>query len=304
LDHPLVLEDQMDLRRRVIQLLTSSYNVRRSSSIVFVCGGNEDLHMRMRFRSFCEKHLKNFDIFLPESAMENLFGDEVDEPFDIADFEELIGQLSQAIVIFPEAAGSYAETGYFSAIESLSKRSILVLDSRFQGDGSFIAWGPAKKIGAKSIFHAPIQMDYKNPDFSKISEVIKKAGTKKYLKSLMLKSFKDLTPFELFCLLHEITGLLSIVTVADLEFILRGIFKGHISVPKVRKVVSILVGSKYLCQVGPYGHVTTNKARKPLLEIRDGQKNVRDEIRLKLANLYQAYGAEFTKLVEVSQDAG
>ena len=43
--------------------------------------------------------------------MNSIFSDELRELFDLADFEELVGEISYAIVVFPEGPGSYAETG-------------------------------------------------------------------------------------------------------------------------------------------------------------------------------------------------
>lgn len=128
----------------------------------------------MRFKDHCLQNLPDFQIFLPESAMKNLFSGEVAEPFDIADFETLVGELSHAIVIFPEAPGSYAETGYFSAVQPLAKRSILVSDLKYQRDDSFISMGPAKKIGSLSLFQPIIQLDYAAPDFDVVTERIKR----------------------------------------------------------------------------------------------------------------------------------
>lgn len=51
------------------------------------------------------------------------------EPFDMTAFEELIGKLSHSIVIFPEAAGSLAETGYFSAIPEIASKILLVINA-------------------------------------------------------------------------------------------------------------------------------------------------------------------------------
>lgn len=107
--------------------------------------------MRPRFRKYVEKNAAEFDIFHPEFAMENLLTSRLSEPFDIADFESSIGNLSKAIVIFPEAAGSFAETGYFAAIPSLAKKTILVLDANYQAHDSFISQGPASKIDNASM---------------------------------------------------------------------------------------------------------------------------------------------------------
>ena len=107
MDHPLIHEVNLNLRRRVIQLLRSAYSVKRKGNIVFACGGNDPGHMRTRFRDYCKEHHPEFEIFFPEFAMKDCFATGDEEQFDIADFEALIGELSHAIVLFPEAPGSW-----------------------------------------------------------------------------------------------------------------------------------------------------------------------------------------------------
>jgi len=258
--------------------------------------------MRFRFRQYCRDNPNEYELFLPEAAMENVLSGDAVEPFDIADFESLVGDLSHAIVVFPEAPGSFAETGYFSAIQDLAQKSVLVLDRKRQRDDSFISLGPAKKIGELTVFHPIIQMDYDNPDFDTIIERIRRINPKTYKKSLSIAAFRELTTYELASLIHEIVQILSIATLDDIIFILRGLFKGQISVQKTKKVVSILVGAKYLVQIGEFGHIATNKSKEQLLELKDGYKESEREIKLSLAVIYEKYDPEFVSLIVESRD--
>lgn len=283
--------------------MSTAYSVPRVSNIIFVCGGNQKDHLRMRFRTYCNDNMLNYHILFPEDALSNFFSEALDEPFDIADFEKLIGQLSQAIVIFPEAPGSYAETGYFSAIEDLRKQSILVLDTKFQGSDSFISLGPAKKIDSDSIYRPVVNMDYENPDFDIIASRTRKLNTKKTRKDLNITNYKSLHEFELFSLIHGIVDLRSIATLDDVTYILRGMFSSHVSLSSIRKLISILVGSNYLVAIGKYGHLSTNKQRSKLLDVREGFKDDYSEIKLTLVSLFRVGDQEFNQLVEVSHNA-
>ena len=127
LDHPLISDVHQDIRKRVIQFIQTSYLIIRQSNIVFVCGGSKPVDMRKRFQTYFGENLGEFEFFKPEFAMKNYFSEEDNQPFDIADFEKLVGELSHSIVIFPESAGSYAETGYFSAVPELASKTILAL---------------------------------------------------------------------------------------------------------------------------------------------------------------------------------
>jgi hypothetical protein len=258
--------------------------------------------MRMRFCAYCVENLPDHEIFLPEFAIENIFSTEPDEQFDIADFEHLISELSHAVVLFPEAAGSYAETGYFSAVKTISKRCILVLNLKYQKKDSFISLGPAKKIASNSIFHPLIQIDYDKPNFDSITERIKRFSQNKYKKRLYVDKFSNLNTYDLSCLIYQIVNLLTITTVDDILYTFKVLFKNSYSMPKVRKLLSILVGSKYLRHIGEYGHLCINPRKPQLLEIVEGYSEEEREIRLLLAEIYQGSDADFLSLVMESRD--
>ena len=297
MDHPLLSSKQTPLRKRMVHFLKTALVVQRSSNIVFLCGGNDSNHMRTYFKTYCEKHLTDYEIFLPESAMGSIFSDELSEPFDLADFEELVGAISYAIVVFPEAPGSYAETGYFSAIPKLAQKCILVMDYNRQHD-SFISLGPAKKISENSKFYPNINLNYSNPHFNTIVERIRSRRKHKYRKTLLLDKFSNLSAYEIAAILHTLVRLCRIVTVADVQYLFAAIFRNQFSSSMVQKVFSILVGAAYLKSVGSYGHFVSNARKPSLATIKDGFKEMETELRLSLANACQDGDPEFVILVE------
>ncbi|WP_417790254.1 retron St85 family effector protein [Terasakiella pusilla] len=301
--HPLIGDGQLALRKRVISLFQNGFSIKRASNIVFVCGGNEATDMRPLFCAYCDQHMTDFEIFMPEGAMENVMAGGADEPFDIADFEELVGELSHAIVIFPEAPGSFAETGYFAAIEALAQKTILALDFNRQRHDSFISLGPAKKINSVSWFQPTIQLDYSNPRFEDIVERIRRVRRHHNSKTLQLKAFSEMTAYELSAVIHEIVRVMSIATVDDVMYLMRGFFNAHVSLGKVQKLMSILVGAKSLIEIGDYGHVYANPQKETLLTTREGFQGVWSEIRLSLGELYLGAEVDFQKLVEEVHDA-
>jgi hypothetical protein len=258
--------------------------------------------MRSLFRDYCSQHIQEFELFFPESAMVDYFSSPDPSPFDIVDFEKIVGELSLAIVIFPEAAGSYAETGYFSSINDLSSKTLLALDSKYQSSDSFISMGPARKIDERSLYSPRVQFNYDNPDFSIIIEKIKSRNTSTKRKFLELKEFSDLTAYELFCLIQKIVSLLSISTFENIIFIMRALFKSHISEKKVKIITSILVGVGYINEVSGYGHYATSTHKPILLEARDGFVRQESDMYLNLLGVYQKY-EEFMDILEVARDA-
>lgn len=303
MDHPLKENANRDLRKQVIQLFQGAYRVPRGGNIVFVCGGNDPSDMRPQFREYCAENLKEFEIFFPEFAMKDYFSAAVPEPFDIADFEFLVGELSHAIVIFPEAPGSFAETGYFSAIELLSTKTILALDAPRQLSDSFISMGPAKKISTASVYQPNIQIDYQNPTFNFITERIRNRGIAKQKKKFEFSGYSSLSVYEVFCLIHKIVSILSIASIEDILRIMRGLFNAQISAPRVRHIASILVGVGYIRSVGDYGHYAIASEKGELLETRVGYVDQENKILIQLAGVYQSGDPEFLGIVEASRDA-
>ncbi len=259
--------------------------------------------MRKRFQDYFRFNLSEFEFFEPEFAMNNYFSGIDVEPFDIADFEELVGDLSHSIVLFPEAPGSFAEAGYFSAVPALAEKTILAMNSSKQKRDSFISLGPAKKIQEQSRFHPNIQIDYENPDFGMLAERIRRYPVNKKKKALDILPFGKMPAFELFALIREIVSLLTVATVEDLEFTLRSLFSGHISSSRIRKITSILVGSGHLFELGDFGHLAVRSSRSSFMEIREGTKGSRDELLLTVASLYPDAAPEFVQLVSDARDA-
>jgi len=254
--------------------------------------------MRRRFQAEFEKLLPDFEFFEPEFAMRKYrtLGDS--EPFDITTFEEMIGNLSHSIIIFPEAPGSLAETGYFSAIPEISRKIILVIDPSHLATDSFISIGPAKKIADTSIFQPNIPIDYSNPNFQLISQrLLDRAPPHSTRRTLKVENFADIHSFELFSLIQSLVSLLRVATVDDIEFFLRGLFSGNIKPSQVKQIVSILFGSGRLVEIGCYGHLKVNDEKNLILKIKDGVKTERDVLRIKFAEVYVSADPDFRSLV-------
>jgi hypothetical protein len=275
----------------------------RATNIIFVCGGNDKTQLRPQFAEYCGGELAGFEVFYPEFAMPTYFDGPVDEPFDIADFETLIGELSHAIVVFPEAPGSFAETGYFSAVEPLYKKTVLVLDEKYQGKDSFLSMGPAKKISEKSIYNPVVQLNYEKPDFGHVRERIERVKVSKYRKTLDIKEFSELSSYAVFCLLQRLVDLMGIATADDVIQVVRALSLNRFSPIYIRKMLSIMVGADYLRGIGRYGHLSVNPGKPPLVDVKEGHREQEAEIRLRLADVYEDYDPEFLAIVEQARNA-
>ncbi len=300
MDHPLRSDDHKSLRKGLYRLVSNGFSIPRQSNIVFVCGGSEPHHMRRRFQEEFEALLPGYEFFEPEFAMRKYWTLGDSEPFDITTFEELIGNLSHSIIIFPEAAGSLAETGYFSARPDIAKKILLAINSPHLTNDSFISIGPAKKIADVSVFQPNIQFDYDDPNFNLISQrLLDRAPLHSTRRALKIMAFSDMDSFELFAIIQSMVALLGIGTVDDIEFFLRGVFSGHIGPSKVKQIVSILVGSGRLVEIGDYGHLKVSNEDNLILQIKDGAKTEHDVLKVELSAVYLAADPDFRSLLEV-----
>jgi len=284
-DHPLIRQDPSakDLRKRVVDLLQSGYSVPRSGNIIFVCGGNDAAHMRILFKDYCAVSAKSYQIFFPEFAMTDYFSNVAIEPFDIADFEVMVGELSHAIVLFPEAPGSFAETGYFALAPQMAKKTILVMDANRQHKDSFISMGPASKIGIASTFRPIVQVDYRNPDFSIIKDRIDRHHPGHTRKAFALSPYSAMSKFDLFGLIQKIVHLLQFARIDDIMYIMTALFSNRMKRKEIKQIASVLVGAEYMKQFGVYGYYALESSKKVLLEAREGfvakEKEIIIEIR-------------------------
>ncbi len=298
MDHPLRSEENKSLRREIYQLLSNGFSIPWQSNIIFVCGGSEPGNMRKLFQANFDTLLPGYQFFEPEFAMRKYWTMGDDEPFDITTFEELIGELSHSIVIFPEAAGSLAETGYFSAKPELAKKILLVLNKEHLTKDSFISIGPAKKIADASTFQPNIEMDYVNPEFPRVSQrILDRAPLHSNRRALKINPFSEMKGFELFSIIQCLVSILGIATVEDIEFFLRGLFSGTIAPSKVKQIISILIGSKRLVEAGGnFGHLRVAQEQELVLKIKDGAKTTRDVLMLDISTAYVGADPDFLAL--------
>ena len=221
-------------------------------------------------------------------------------PFDLGTFERLVAELSHVIVLFPEAAGSFAEAGYFAQDDRFRSKTLLALDLHWQGKDSFISMGPARQFNEKSKFSGTMQIPYAAPDFDQIVDRLKRYGFERYRKELTLGAFNDLAPYDLFCLLQKVVDLIGIATIKDILYILRSAFSGVVKPKRIKEMVSVLVGAKYLVAVGEFGHYRLAVGRPDLMPPRDSLKTSENQIRLDLAAFYPTCPPDFLTILETS----
>lgn len=277
------------MRNRVLKLLKEGYLYPGRSNILFVCGGNNLEQMRPRFTKYCEENKVEFLVFQPEYAIDHAHSLS-DEPFNLSTFESLIGHLSLAIVIFPEAPGSFAEAGYFSALEELAKKSILILNQDLIGKDSFLSIGPGKLIGDSTRFHPQIQMAYSEPNFSFVLTRIRERSGVARRKKFPDSTYSKTSYFDKFSIIFCIFNILEICTIDDVFYICKGLFSGRGDIKQIQEIASVLLGAGLIYPNGDAGEFSAKAIVEINCATRDGYKEERNSIKVEVLNLLSDAG--------------
>ncbi|EKO1463735.1 retron St85 family effector protein, partial [Salmonella enterica] len=122
---------------------------------IFLCGANknngEPSARRIELIDFSEKHLSNCHFFLAELVFKELSKDEEDSSSDnLLDIEADLSKLADHIIIVLESFSSFTELGAFAYSKQLRKKLIIINNTKFINEKSFINMGPIKAITQQS----------------------------------------------------------------------------------------------------------------------------------------------------------
>lgn len=300
MDHPIRGEERLALRKKFADLLKRNYDLVRHDNIVFVCGGNEAHHARTRFLAIAPELLKEYDLFTPEIALANAWRDG-DGPFELTNFESLIAEVSAAVVVFPESAGSICETGFFAAKKEILAKTVLAIDRQYQVFESFISTGPLNLINEGSNFRPAEYIDY-NGNFEIVIERIKKRRPKTHRIAVRVDSYSELTFIQKMGAVQKTVEMLTLATRSDIEFMFRSAFSSHVSSREINGLISILHGSNYLIESNDFGHFRSNPSKPSFLEIRKGGQGFETEVAFEIAEASEG-SVEFSNLLSELQNA-
>ena len=152
----------------------------KSFYLVFLCGGDgkQEHHLRHKFYKYFEKEKKDSHITLinVEDVYDSFHIDSDGSRINLVHFEEDLGLLSDLILVFPESAGSYAETGLFSSKEELFKKTLIVNNRSYNESESFILNGPIKHIRKNTSFEGDLNI-IDDKEFKLITDRLSKTFT-------------------------------------------------------------------------------------------------------------------------------
>ncbi|WP_267396777.1 MULTISPECIES: retron St85 family effector protein [unclassified Sphingomonas] len=126
----------------------SSVRVYPPRRVVLLCGGEVSNAFAKSPRSLRDAFLLGDGISM-RSGVEFLQVEEVQEFFDkdspykdLVKFETDLAQVCELVILFSESPGSFVELGSFAAVEEISEKLLVIIQSKFLGKSSFISKGP------------------------------------------------------------------------------------------------------------------------------------------------------------------
>lgn len=112
---------------------------------VFLCGA--DIKDKEKSRSKMAKvfnERSSFELLYPEDLFEDLLAGQ--GQYSLLELENILADSVDAIVLFPESPGSFAELGAFSNNQKLAQKMIVLISNKYRSDKSFINYGPNRLV--------------------------------------------------------------------------------------------------------------------------------------------------------------
>lgn len=269
---------------------------RKDRHIIFLCGGPVKPYsrsMRIRFLKYSQKELHNFRVFLAEDADKDLTKYGTFTFLNIADFEKLLADISDCIIVFPESPGSIAELAYFTNSTNIIKKLLVVNDVDIQND-SFINKGIIEKINNKSGFRSTIMMNFRNPTFNQIRQRLEDRLSKAPKKFEYNKWNKLKLVHKLF-IIFQIVYLFRALQYESILHCLTNIF-GTIQEKQLRQILSILIASKYIERKGDeYDFFVPISNVDPFLDFRNFDLN---PFKTKVIDFYERFHDDTFKIIK------
>ena len=137
----------------------AAFRVDRRRPLTFICGGNNHNGVEALRHQFLKKintPTRRILAVLSEQAFPHQLIER-----NLQKFEEFLARTADCVLIFVESAGSFAETGLFSALPEIVKKTFVVNTREESGKVSFLNLGPIKLIRKTTMFDTIFDLDKK-----------------------------------------------------------------------------------------------------------------------------------------------
>jgi hypothetical protein len=126
---------------------------REDGIFVFLCGGNIDPETPSARRKLIQEYLKNtipgINVFLAEPVFKVLLKEGNSE--NLLAIEKELSSFTDHVIIVLEGPSAFCELGVFSAKDELINKIIVINNSKYQNEESFINLGPIRAIGELAV---------------------------------------------------------------------------------------------------------------------------------------------------------
>ena len=184
---------------KLLERVASHFNDRSiyllpKNQLAFVCGGPDNQNSaRAKFLRWAKENISEIHFFLAEAAAKDIVSEATPRFLNLASFERVLADVADAVIIFPESVGSWAETGLFSALAPIQKKCLVVNCVTRQGD-SFLNVGPIQTINEKSDYRPTLYVNFSDDqiDFSGVAVKLKRYEARRKAK-FEVRNFNEMT---------------------------------------------------------------------------------------------------------------
>ncbi|MDD2932783.1 MAG: retron St85 family effector protein [Methylotenera sp.] len=265
----------------------------------FVCGANSQVQdsLRTRFLAYLSTSTDHSILpILAEHAIDEFLSSDVgghSKP-DLAEFENLIGECVDSILIFPESPGSFAELGFFGALEKVRSKTLIVNLREHQGN-SFINLGLIPIFNSNSSYNPMLIIEGgTDAGFENVVTRLQfKKSIRKYRNRFLYESFDKLSNKNQLIALYELIRVFTYITEQNLFESVKLVFKKY-DVTKVKRLLAILVAMNFVTRNGN-GDYFISKEAPALLEYDDSSF---DKAKMSAVNFYQTNDPSTWTIVE------
>lgn len=260
----------------------------KPKTTIFLCGAskNQENSGRYHMTNLLKEHTSKFELLFPEDLFEDLMAGS--GGVDLLTAENLLASSVDAIILFPESAGSLAELGAFSYNPEVATKTICFIEYRRRKKKSFINYGPVRLIKASKTGKV---YSYKKDEF--IEEDKKQNLLRKVTKSISIikeqspskEGFGNILITDQFVL--PCVYLFDSINIKDLIKLVM-----HVSAEKkalsdlaVRSALLKLVSEKLIYRTsGERGSYSITQKGEKYVTNRYYMKSLRDSLRMEIMN--------------------
>lgn len=258
---------------------------KRDRPVIFLCGGpvapRTKANMRRQFLRWSARELPKIVNLLAEDAFRHTKLYDPPETVNLADFEKMIGDIADCVLLFPESEGSFAELGFFSQVDKIRDKILVANAITYQAKDSFLNLGPIKTIDGFSYLSPAVHITKSRGrfDFTPLQDRLERLRT--HRKSFPYLPYSKLDHLGKFLITLEMINIFQIVTLESLADCVRSAFNTA-SPNELKRVLSILVGAGYVEVRDRF--FCLPRSKESLLEFEDVRV---DDLKARVLNYYQ-----------------